>query len=45
MATTKGGVLAARKNADSPMKVMQNLLVTMKPQIEAALEINTMHTK
>lgn len=37
MATTKGGVLAARKNADSPMKVMQNLLVTMKPQIEAAL--------
>lgn len=37
MATTKGGVLAARKNADSPMKVMQNLLITMKPQIDAAL--------
>lgn len=40
MATTKGGLSAAKKNATvtpSPMKNMQDLIVSMKGQIEAAL--------
>lgn len=37
MATTKGGVLAAKKSTASPKKGMQDLILAMKPQIDAAL--------
>ena len=40
MATTKGGLAAAKKAAPaaaSPMKNMQDLIISMKGQIEAAL--------
>lgn len=41
MATTKGGLAAAKKNTSSStslaMKNMQNLIISMGPQIEAAL--------
>lgn len=39
MATTKGGLAATRKNGveTSPKKNMQDLILSMKPQIEAAL--------
>lgn len=39
MATTKGGLAAAKKAAPaaSPMKNMQDLILSMKGQIEAAL--------
>lgn len=39
MATTRGGVMAAKREttAASPKKGMQDLILSMKPQIEAAL--------
>ena len=42
MATTKGGLAAAKKAAPaaaSPMKNMQDLIISMKGQIEAALRL------